>query len=205
MFLQTFPLFSAFLSFSSSSTVCDVDSDFILTKDWKKSLPIQVVFHTFLMSSSSSFLLFPSSSSLMISSSTAVARRGVKARSSSSSGRYLLLNFLGVSMSRASDSRLSPKGPFDISEIYSKWEVVMITFGIQNLKQNSLKMCLWRGLRSYAFRICMTCYRWKSTVLPGKLFFPKKRPKTAFFGGNESGVSWLWEELYAKLLGLGQL
>ena len=35
--------------------------------------------------------------------------------------------------------------------------------------------------------------------------FPKKRPKTAFFGGNESGVSWLWEELYAKLLGLGQL
>ena len=56
-----------------------------------------------------------------------------------------------------------------------------------------------------AFRICMTCYRWKSTVLPGKLFFPKKRRKTAFFGGKESGVSWLWEELYAKLLGLGQL
>ena len=33
----------------------------------------------------------------------------------------------------------------------------------------------------------------------------KKRRKTAYFGGKESGVSWLWEELYAKLLGLGQL
>ena len=47
-------------------------------------------------------------------------------------------------------------------------------------------------------------YRWKSTVLPGKLFF-QKRPKTGFFWGHDSGVSWLWEELYAKLLGLGQL
>ena len=28
-----------------------------------------------------------------------------------------------------------------------------------------------------AFRICMTCYRWKSTVLPGKLFFSKKNAK----------------------------
>ena len=27
----------------------------------------------------------------------------------------------------------------------------------------------------------MTCYRWKSTVLPGKLFFQKKRQKTAYF------------------------
>ena len=56
-----------------------------------------------------------------------------------------------------------------------------------------------------AFRICMTCYRWKSTVFPGKLFSPKKRRKTVFLGGHDSGVSWLWEELYAKLLGLGQL
>ena len=51
----------------------------------------------------------------------------------------------------------------------------------------------------------MTCYRWKSTVSPGKLFFSKKTQKTAFIGGMETGVSWLWEELYAKLLGLGQL
>ena len=36
-------------------------------------------------------------------------------------------------------------------------------------------------------------------------FLQKKRRKTAFLGGKESGVSWLWEELYAKLLGLGQL
>ena len=34
---------------------------------------------------------------------------------------------------------------------------------------------------------------------------PKKCRKTGFFWGHNSGVSWLWEELYAKLLGLGQL
>ena len=56
-----------------------------------------------------------------------------------------------------------------------------------------------------AFRICMTCFRWKSTVLPGKLVFSKKTPKNRLFWGHDSGVSWLWEELYAKLLGLGQL
>ena len=38
-----------------------------------------------------------------------------------------------------------------------------------------------------------------------KSFFPKKRQKTAFFGGHDSGVSSLWEDLCAKLLGLGQL
>ena len=32
-----------------------------------------------------------------------------------------------------------------------------------------------------AFRICMTCYRWKSTVLPGKLFLQKNAEKQAFF------------------------
>ena len=31
------------------------------------------------------------------------------------------------------------------------------------------------------------------------------RPRKAFFGGKESRLSWLWEELYAKLLRLGQL
>ena len=36
-------------------------------------------------------------------------------------------------------------------------------------------------------------------------FFQKNVEKQPFFGGKESGVSWLWEELYAKLLGLGQL
>ena len=38
-----------------------------------------------------------------------------------------------------------------------------------------------------------------------KTFFPKKCQKTPFFGGHDSGVSWLWEELYAKLLGPDQL
>ena len=36
-------------------------------------------------------------------------------------------------------------------------------------------------------------------------FLQKNAQKQPFFGGKESGVSWLWEELYAKLLGLGQL
>ena len=56
-----------------------------------------------------------------------------------------------------------------------------------------------------AFRICMTCCRWKPTVWRENFFPPKKHPKTAFFGGHDSGVSWLREELYAELLGLGQL
>ena len=32
-----------------------------------------------------------------------------------------------------------------------------------------------------AFRICKACYRWKSTVLPGKLFFSKKTPQNSLF------------------------
>ena len=42
-------------------------------------------------------------------------------------------------------------------------------------------LCTMR-LQCVAFRICMTCYRWKSTVLPGKLFFfQKNAQKQAFF------------------------
>ena len=41
--------------------------------------------------------------------------------------------------------------------------------------------------------------------LTGKTFFLPKNTKKAFFGGHNSRVSWLWMELYAKLLGLGQL
>ena len=31
------------------------------------------------------------------------------------------------------------------------------------------------------FALNMTCHRWKSTVLPGKLFFSKKTPKNSLF------------------------
>ena len=47
-------------------------------------------------------------------------------------------------------------------------------------------------------------YRRKLTIWPGKLILSKKHLKTAFLGGHDSGdpggVSWLWQELYAKLL-----
>ena len=56
-----------------------------------------------------------------------------------------------------------------------------------------------------AFRTSLTCYRWKSTVLPGKLFFFQKTPKNCHFWWQGIWVTWLWEEVYAKLLGLGQL
>ena len=36
-------------------------------------------------------------------------------------------------------------------------------------------------IRPIAFRIYMTCYRWKSTVLPRKLFVPQKTPKNSLF------------------------
>ena len=46
----------------------------------------------------------------------------------------------------------------------------------------------------------------KADRLAGKTFFYQKNTKkTAFFVGHDSGVSWLGEDLYAKLLGLGQL
>ena len=38
-----------------------------------------------------------------------------------------------------------------------------------------------------------------------KLFSPKKTPQNSHFWRQGIWVAWLWEKLYAKLLGLGQL
>ncbi len=83
----------------------------------------------------------------------------------------------------------------------SLWFSLAITWLLEGLSKQSFGFVNSEGY------LAIEASRWRlsQTVLPGKLFFPKKRPKTAFFGGDESGVSWLWEELYAKLLGLGQL
>ena len=44
-------------------------------------------------------------------------------------------------------------------------------------------------VRPIVFRICVTCYRQKLTVWPGKSSFcAKKHLKIAFFGGHESGL-----------------
>ena len=51
----------------------------------------------------------------------------------------------------------------------------------------------------------MTCYRLKSTVWRGKFILPKKIPKYGLFMRQRIWVSWLWEEMYAKLLVPGQL
>ena len=56
------------------------------------------------------------------------------------------------------------------------------------------------NLRCLAFRICMACYRRKSTVSPGK-FVHKQPLKTAFLGWYKSPE----EELEAKLLKPDQL
>ena len=74
----------------------------------------------------------------------------------------------------------------------------------RKLKKTSLIAKL--SAETKAFRICMTCYRWKSIVLPGKHFFSPKTPKNSLFWRQGIWVVWLWEkllQLYAKLLGLG--
>ena len=44
-----------------------------------------------------------------------------------------------------------------------------------------------------------------STVWPGKFIKSKKQPQKGLFKRQGIWVSWLWEELYAKLLAPGQL
>ena len=61
------------------------------------------------------------------------------------------------------------------------------------------------SLRRIAFRICMACYRRRSTVSPGKFFLSKNNPSEQPFWGDKNALFWVWEELEAKLFTTGHM
>ena len=93
-----------------------------------------------------------------------------------------------------------------MAQMHTTWCQILCSMRLQCVSKILTPHRMLQKTWMIAFRICMTCYGWKSTVLPSKsCFSPKNRPRKAFFDGKESRLSWLWEELYAKLLRLGQL
>ena len=73
--------------------------------------------------------------------------------------------------------------------------------GWTNIAPRNFKLTL----RCIAFRIYKACYRRKSTVSPGKLILPKKKPLKRPFWGDKNELLWVWEELEAKPFTTGRL